>query len=161
MNGEEINRKYYENPTESDSFTVKLEKESVDGSPVELMVHAVDRAGNSTVRKEKLYIDRKSPTAEMNGVTDAMITGEKCSGEIVLKDENLLGKYEVSVTRTDQEKKKELILNQAKQELSEKEVSIPLYLKRMVIMNAGFRLKTGLAGRRKKSIGLLLTAAAR
>ena len=55
------------------------------------MVHAVDRAGNSTVRKEKLYIDRKSPTAEMNGVTDAMITGEKCSGEIVLKDENLLG----------------------------------------------------------------------
>ena len=125
VNGEEINRKYYENPTESDSFTVKLEKESVDGSPVELMVHAVDRAGNSTVRKEKLYIDRKSPTAEMNGVTDAMITGEKCSGEIVLKDENLLGKYEVSVTRTDQEKKKELILNQAKQELSEKEVSIP------------------------------------
>ena len=106
-------------------LTVKLEKESVDGSPVELMVHAVDRAGNSTVRKEKLYIDRKSPTAEMNGVTDAMITGEKCSGEIVLKDENLLGKYEVSVTRTDQEKKKELILNQAKQELSEKEVSIP------------------------------------
>ena len=91
VNGEEINRKYYENPTESDSFTVKLEKESVDGSPVELMVHAVDRAGNSTVRKEKLYIDRKSPTAEMNGVTDAMITGEKCSGEIVLKDENLLG----------------------------------------------------------------------
>ena len=125
VNGEEINRKYYENPTESDSFTVKLEKESVDGSPVELMVHAVDRAGNSTVRKEKLYIDRKSPTAEMNGVTDAMITGEKCSGEIVLKDENLLGKYEVSVTRTDQEKKKELILNQAEQELSEKEVSIP------------------------------------
>ena len=54
VNGEEINRKYYENPTESDSFTVKLEKESVDGSPVELMVHAVDRAGNSTVRKEKL-----------------------------------------------------------------------------------------------------------
>ena len=53
-------------------------------------------------------------------MTDAMITGEKCSGEIVLKDENLLGKYEVSVTRTDQEKKKELILNQAKQELSEK-----------------------------------------
>ncbi len=125
VNGEEINRKYYENPTESDSFTVKLEKESVDGSPVELMVHAVDRAGNSTVRKEKLYIDRKSPTAEMNGVTDAMSTGETCSGEIVLKDENLLGKYEVSVTRTDQEKKKELILNQAKQELSEKEVSIP------------------------------------
>ena len=125
VNGEEINRKYYENPTESDSFTVKLEKESADGSPVELMVHAVDRAGNSTVRKEKLYIDRKSPTAEMNGVTDAMITGEKCSGEIVLKDENLLGKYEVSVTRTDQEKKKELVLNQAEQELSEKEVSIP------------------------------------
>lgn len=128
VNGEEINRKYYENPTESDSFTVKLEKESVDGSPVELMVHAVDRAGNSTVRKEKLYIDRKSPTAEMNGVTDAMITGEKCSGEIVLKDENLLGKYEVSVTRTDQEKKKELVLNQAEQELSEKEVSIPFVL---------------------------------
>ena len=59
MNGEEINRKYYENPTESDSFTVKLEKESVDGSPVELMVHAVDRAGNSTVRKEKTLYRQK------------------------------------------------------------------------------------------------------
>ena len=36
VNGEEINRKYYENPTESDSFTVKLEKadyqEKVDKS---------------------------------------------------------------------------------------------------------------------------------
>ena len=94
-------------------------------------------------------------------MTDAMITGEKCSGEIVLKDENLLGKYEVSVTRTDQEKKKELILNQAKQELQKRKSAYHLYLKRMVIMNAGFRLKTGLAGRRKKSIGLLLTAAAR
>ncbi len=59
VNGEEINRKYYENPTESDSFTVKLEKESVDGSPVELMVHAVDRAGNSTVRKEKTLYRQK------------------------------------------------------------------------------------------------------
>ena len=74
----------------SETLRFKVAQSSSGGSPVPVTVHVSDRAGNTAVLTERLYLDFHPPEAEISGVRSGMIAGECRKAVFTLKDENIL-----------------------------------------------------------------------
>ncbi|HJA66029.1 MAG TPA: hypothetical protein H9955_06940 [Candidatus Mediterraneibacter cottocaccae] len=85
----------------SGSMEFQIDRSSVQGSPVMITVHAADRAGNTAVKTEKIYIDRAAPVLEVSGIHDRMITAGQAAALITAEDENLLELCTVTVMHTN------------------------------------------------------------
>lgn len=87
----------------SETLRFQVTQASVGGSAVPVTVHVSDRAGNTSVMTEKLYLDFYSPEVKISGVRNGMIAGEGRKGQFILKDENILTdcSLKVSWTRID------------------------------------------------------------
>lgn len=111
VDGEQVLRKSYEtqgqdsrgNYIESDTLYVTPEAVSKNGQPVTLLVRAADRAGNSAAAAETLYIDLSSPVIQIEGIHDAMITGETACANVSVFEENALSDCLFCVRYTDKE----------------------------------------------------------
>lgn len=111
VDGEQILRKSYVtqgkdsrgNYIESDTLYVTPEAVSKNGQPVTLLVRASDRAGNSVAITETLYIDLSSPVIQIEGIHDAMITGETVCVNVQVFEENVLSDCLFCVRYTDEE----------------------------------------------------------
>lgn len=81
------------------SFTV--EEASEGGKPVSVTVFAADRAGNTAVRTETLYIDLAAPDVRIKGIEDGMITGEAAKAEFAVTDDNILEDVQLAIWQND------------------------------------------------------------
>lgn len=84
----------------SETLRFTVDQSSSGGKEVPLTVHVSDRAGNTAVLTEKLYIDVQNPSVEITGVRDRMIAGKEKSAVFTLCDENILADCGLSVSRT-------------------------------------------------------------
>lgn len=83
----------------SETLRFKVAQSSSGGSPVPVTVHVSDRAGNTAVLTERLYLDFHPPEAEISGVRSGMIAGECRKAVFTLKDENILKECSLKVFR--------------------------------------------------------------
>ena len=84
----------------SDSLTFRTDRSSYAGEPVILTVHASDRAGNTTVKTQRLYIDRAAPVLEISGIHEQMISAGPVDVLFEAEEENVLEICELSVSHT-------------------------------------------------------------
>ena len=89
------------NAITEENISLKIEEASENGKPVVITVFAADRAGNTAVRTEELYIDRSAPAIRITGIRDGMITGEAVCAEAVAADENILDDVRLDIWRSD------------------------------------------------------------
>ena len=74
----------------SDFLEFEVSKPSENGEGIPVMIHAVDWAGNTAVKIERVFIDNLFPVIEVKGVEDSAITGENVEMEISVLEENVL-----------------------------------------------------------------------
>ena len=95
-----------------DSMHFTVDTASQGGKPVQVTVFAADRAGNTSVRTEELYIDAQAPDIRITGLQEKMITGEAVHAEFYVTDENILRNGRLSVWRTDTEGNRSEVRNE-------------------------------------------------
>ena len=100
---------YGERAVLSETLRFTVDQSSDGGKAVPLTVHVSDRAGNTAVLTEKIYIDVQPPSIEITGVRDRMIAGKEKSAVFTLYDENILADCRLAVSRTGIDGKEEKI----------------------------------------------------
>ncbi|HJC91439.1 MAG TPA: hypothetical protein H9695_10770 [Candidatus Mediterraneibacter excrementigallinarum] len=111
VNGQAAGRKEYPDGSTvcSDSLGFPVDETSQNGEEIQIMAHALDRAGNTSVRMGKVFIDTKIPVISIKGIKDAAITGEDTVIEVSVSEENILSEGKVRIFRTTPgEEKKEV-----------------------------------------------------
>ena len=112
INGQAAGRKEYPDGSAvcSDSLNFKVDEASQSGEGIQIMVHALDRAGNTSVRMGKVFIDTEIPVISIKGIEDAVITGKDTEIEVNVSEENILSEGKVCVFCTvPGEEKQEVI----------------------------------------------------
>lgn len=93
----------------SDFLEFEVSKPSENGEGIPVMIHAVDWAGNTAVKIERVFIDNLFPVIEVKGVEDSAITGENVEMEISVLEENVLLESGIRIWHTAPDKaRKEL-----------------------------------------------------
>lgn len=84
-----------------EEISFEVEEASVGGKPVSVTVFAADRAGNTAVRTETLYIDLQAPDVRIEGIEGGMITGEEAKAEFAVTDDNILEDVQLAIWQND------------------------------------------------------------
>lgn len=100
---------YGEKKAGAETFHVRVAEASRGGNPVTVTVTASDRAGNTSVQTESLYIDRERPVVQVSGVRDGMIAGSSLKAVFTAGDENILESCRIKIQRTGMDNKTEII----------------------------------------------------
>lgn len=118
VSGKTVIEKYYPGQsTETvekaaeEQVSLKPEEMSENGKPVTVTVFASDRAGNTAVRTETLYIDLHPPDIRISGFQNSMITGKEVRAEFTVTDDNLLEDAGLVIWRRDGTGKRMEIMN--------------------------------------------------
>lgn len=85
----------------SDFLEFEVSKLSQNGEGIPVMIHALDWAGNTAVKIERVFIDDQFPAIKIKGVEDSAITGENVEMEIAVLEENVLLNSEIRISHTD------------------------------------------------------------
>lgn len=94
----------------SESFSFTVQEKSIGGNSIPITVRVRDRAGNQSVLTKEVWIDGGPPEVEIRGVGDGMITTERGHAVFVVRDENILKNWSLTVLRTDMNGKQEEIV---------------------------------------------------
>lgn len=113
VNGQAAGRKEYPAGSTvcSDSLNFEVNEASQNGEGIQIMAHALDRAGNTSVAIEKVFIDTQIPEISIKGIEDAAITGEDAAIEVTVSEENILSEGKVCVFRAVPGEEKEEVIN--------------------------------------------------
>lgn len=84
----------------SHSLNFQVNEPSWNGEEIQIMAHALDRAGNTSIRIGKVFIDTKIPVISIKGIKDTAITGEDVAVEVSVSEENILSEGKVRVIYT-------------------------------------------------------------
>lgn len=94
----------------TDTLEFEADRPSQNGEGVPVMVHVLDRAGNTSVKIKELFVDSEPPVIEIKGIEDSVITGEDVEMEIKVSEENILSECMICICHTaPEEETKEII----------------------------------------------------
>ena len=113
VDGQAAGRKEYPDGSTvcSDSLSFKVDEASRNGQGIQIMAHALDRAGNTSVKIGKVFIDTEIPAISVKGIEEAAITGKDTEIEVTVSEENILSEGKVCVFRTVPGEDKQEVIN--------------------------------------------------
>lgn len=114
-----VNGKLVEEKENTSPFTSKEQFFITIREAAEIVVKAEDYAGNTSIMKQKVLVDREKPKIQVEGIYDHMITGEEVLFSCVI-DDNLLMKSAKAKFVWQNENNEEVVLDSDEWQKGEK-----------------------------------------